>query len=95
MWAPPDRTRTGPSRSPFRPLVTRVHALPKPALDLLFDPTDGAAAEMDPLWEQTRTLQPIDVGEAVTDLWVSSWRRMIRMAPERLQMRHLATSGDV
>jgi hypothetical protein len=55
------------SRSPLRSPVTRVYALPKPALDLLLDPPDRATAEMDPLREQTRTLQPIDVGEAVTD----------------------------
>jgi hypothetical protein len=51
----------------FRSPITRVDALPKPALDLLFDPPDRAAAEMNPLREQTRTFQPVDVGEAVTD----------------------------
>jgi hypothetical protein len=48
--------------------MTRVHALSEPALDLLFDPPDRAPTEMDPLREQTRTLQPVDMSEAVTDL---------------------------
>ncbi len=51
----------------FRSPITRADALPKPALDLLLDPADRATTEMDPLREQTRTFQPVDLGEAVTD----------------------------
>jgi hypothetical protein len=56
------RPRAVPLRSPFRPPVTRLHALPEPALDLLLDPPDRAGAEMHPSREQTRMFQPIDVG---------------------------------
>jgi hypothetical protein len=58
---------SGASRSSFRSPVTRVHALPKPTLDLLLDPSNSAGAEMDALREQTRTFQPVNVGKAVAD----------------------------
>ena len=44
------------------------HHAGRPALDLLLNPADRAATEMHPSRKQARTLQPVDMGEAVTDL---------------------------